>query len=78
MMAVPAVSTCGLCGRPSTDLLERPGGLMVCGACRRLERTSYELSTGRCARGCAVAPAFHPDPDRCPDELEVRRLEGDR
>lgn len=69
---------CGLCERRADDLIERPGGLFVCGACRRLERARYEQATGRCARGCEIAPAFHPDPDVCPEELEVRRLEGNR
>lgn len=69
---------CGLCSQPSTDLLERGNGLKVCGACRRLERARYEQATGRCARGCPIAPAFHTDPDRCPDEWEARQLAGDR
>jgi hypothetical protein len=69
---------CGLCDRPSDDLLDRGFGLQVCLACRRLERSRYEQSTGRCARGCAIAPAFHPDPDRCPSENEARAMAGDR
>lgn len=69
---------CGLCNRPSDELLDRGFGLRVCLACRRLERARYEQATGRCARGCPIAPSFHPDPDRCPEEFEARALAGDR
>lgn len=69
---------CGLCEKPSDELLERGFGLKVCLSCRRTERARYEAATGRCARGCEYALAFHTTADRCPTEAEARRLSGDR
>ena len=73
-----AAELCGLCEKPADDLVDRGFGLKVCGACRQTERQRYEAATGRCARGCEVAPAFHPRSDRCPSEAEARAMAGDR
>lgn len=67
---------CGLCDKPAVDGLERPGGLIVCLACRQAERARYEAATGRCARGCDYELAFHTSRDRCPTEDEARRMSG--
>ena len=74
--ACPIMPMCGLCERPAVDPLERPGGLIVCLACRQAERARYEAATGRCARGCDYELAFHTSRDRCPTEDEARRMAG--
>lgn len=78
MTFLTAVDGCAYCGKPSDDLITYSDGASICLACRRREQQRYEQATGRCARGCAIAPAYHTDPDRCPEEHEARAMAGDR